>query len=89
MMSMRLMNFFDLINGLQSKISDELPRIDVELAETCIKQLKLGKSAGADSIVAEQIVHYYLSIIIHIKLLFTMMVSHSYVPELQLVVINK
>ena len=56
MMSMRLMNFY-LINGLRSKILDELPRIDVELVESCIKQLKLGKSAGADVIVAELIVH--------------------------------
>ena len=73
--------FFDLINGLESNISDELPQIDGELVESCIKQLELGKSAGADSIVAEQIVHCYPSIIIHIKLLFTMMVSHSYVSK--------
>ena len=81
-MSMRLMNFFDLINGLGSKISDELPRIELELVESCIKQLKLGKSAGEDSIAAEHIVHCYPSIIIHIKLLLTMMVSHSYVPKI-------
>ena len=64
-----------------SKISDELPRIDVGLVESCTKQLKLGKSAGTDSIVAEHIVHCYPSIIIHIKLLSAMMVSHSDVPE--------
>ena len=46
--------FFYLITGLGSKISDELPRIDVELVESCIKQLKLGKSAGAVSILAKQ-----------------------------------
>ena len=33
------------------------------------------------NIVAGHIVHCNPSIIIHIKLLFTMMVSHSYVPE--------
>ena len=58
--------FFILFNGMGSKISDELPRIDVELVERCTKQLKLCKSAGADSIVAdEHIVHCYPSIIIH------------------------
>ena len=56
MMSMRLMNFY-LINGLGSNILDELPRIDVELVESYLKQLKLGKSADADIIVAELIVH--------------------------------
>ena len=45
--------YFDLIDGLVSIISDELPCINVELVESCIKQLSLGKSAGADSIVAE------------------------------------
>ena len=68
-------------NGLGSTISDKLPCIDVELVETCIKQLKIGKSAGADSIAAEHIKNCYTSTIIHTKLLLTMTISHSDVPE--------
>ena len=67
--------YLDLINGFWSKVSEELPQINVELVESCIK------FAGGDSIVAEHITHCYPHIIIHTKLLFTMMVSHSYVPE--------
>ena len=48
---------------------------------SCLNILKLRKSTGADIIVAERIEHCYPSIIIHKKLLFTIMVSHSYVSE--------
>ena len=47
--------YFDLINGIGATISDKLPCINVELVEICNKQLKIGKSAGADSIAAEHI----------------------------------
>ena len=73
--------YFDLINGLGSTISDKLPCINVELVETCIKQLTIAKSAGADSIAAEHIRNCYTSIIIHTKLLLTMTISHSAASE--------
>ena len=42
---------------------------------------KTGKSDVADSFVAEHIKHCYTSIIIHTKVLLTMTISHSDVPE--------
>ena len=73
--------YCDLINGLGSTISDKLPCINVELVETCIKQLKIGKSADADSIAAKHITNCYTSIITHTKLLLTMTISHSAASE--------
>ena len=55
--------------------------VNTECIERCIGQLKLGKAAGLDNIVAEHIVHSHPSLVIHIKLLFSMMLNHYYVPD--------
>ena len=55
--------------------------IDEELIEICVKHLKSGKAAGADRLVAKHIVHAAPSLIIHLKLLFSLFLSHGYVPD--------
>ena len=61
--------------------ADALPHIDVELTEMCVKHLICGKAAGADRLVAEHIVHAAPSLIINLKLLFSLFLSHVYVPD--------
>ena len=58
-----------------------LPIIEVEVIERCINSLKCNKAAGFDGIVSESLLHCHPSIIIHLKLLFTMMMKHSYIPN--------
>ena len=55
--------------------------ISVEDIEAALRNLKKGKAAGADCIVAEHILHCHPSIIVHLKLLFHMMLLHGYVPN--------
>ena len=52
-----------------------MPNIDVELIEMCVKHLKSGKAAGADRLVAEHNGHAAPSLIIHLKLLFSLFCS--------------
>ena len=58
-----------------------LPHIDVELVEMCVKHLQSGKAADADRLVAEHIVNAAPSLIIHLKLLFSLFSSNGYVPD--------
>ena len=50
-----------------------MPHIDVELTEMCVKHLKSGKAAGSDRLIAEHIVHAAPSLIINLKLLFSLL----------------
>ena len=52
-----------------------MPHIDVELIEICVKHLKSDKAAGDDRLVAEHIVHAAPSLIINLKLLFSLFVA--------------
>jgi len=58
-----------------------LPIIDIEAIELCINSLKRDKAAGCDGLVAEHILNSHPAIAVHLKLLFTMMLTHGYVPE--------
>ena len=58
-----------------------LPSVDIESIEKCIAGLKLNKAAGHDGIFSEHIINSHPSICVHLKQLFTMMLSHSYVPD--------
>lgn len=58
-----------------------LPNVDVESIEKCISELKANKAAGHDGIVAEHIINSHPAIVVHLKLLFSMMLSHDYVPD--------
>ena len=57
------------------------PVIDVDCIERCIKRLKLEKAGGIDGLVTEHVIHCHPSIIVHLKFLFTMMMTHSFVPD--------
>ena len=56
-------------------------RFDTDCIERCIKSLKLNKAAGLDEVLAENIVHAHPAIVVHLKLLFSMMLAHSFVPD--------
>ena len=43
-----------------------------------LNQLQLGKAAGADRLVAKHIAHAAPSLIIHLKLFFSLFLSHSF-----------
>jgi hypothetical protein len=75
--------FQELINSPNMTNVEALPDnyVSTECIERCIGQLKLGKAAGLDKIVAEHIVYSHPCLVIHIKLLFSMMVNHYYVPD--------
>jgi len=53
----------------------------LDSVEDCIKMLKPNKAAGIDGLSAEHIINSHPCIIVHLKLLFTMMLSHSFVPD--------
>jgi len=53
--------------------------IHVENLLQAVNPLKLNKSCGADRISAEHIIYAHSSILNHLKLLFTMIINHSYV----------
>ena len=58
-----------------------MPHIAVELIEMCVKHLKSCKAAGDDRLLAEHIVHVAPSLIINLMLLFSLFLSHGYVPD--------
>ena len=43
--------------------------------------LKLNKAAGIDGLSAEHIINSHPCVIVHLKFLFTMLLSHSFVPD--------
>ena len=55
--------------------------LDIELIEKCVKLLKPSKAAGHDGLVSEHIFNSHPSIFVYLKLLFTMMLTHCYVPN--------
>ena len=65
-----------------SMTSDSIPIcIDIEAIQRCVLRLKCNKAAGHDGISAEHILNSHPAIILHLKFLFSMMLSHSYVPR--------
>jgi len=63
------------------EINKPLCCIDVENLLQAVNAFKLNKSCGADGISAEHLIYAPSSILIHFKLLFTMIINHSYVPN--------
>ena len=55
--------------------------ITVETIDRCIRNLKLHKASGPDDLSAEHVMHAHPSLIIHLKLLFHFIISHSFVPS--------
>ena len=46
-----------------------------------LKNLKLGKSAGIESLAAEHFVYSHERISVHLAILFTSMLTHGYLPD--------
>ena len=69
----------DAVNEFNSKLSNfeklnrSMPEINVQVIERCIKELKMNKAAAADGLVSEHIIHSHPAIVIHLKILFSMM----------------
>jgi hypothetical protein len=55
--------------------------ISVELIDNCIRKLHLHKASGPDDLTAENLIHAHPSLIVHLKLLFTLIIMHGYVPN--------
>ena len=53
----------------------------IETVELAIKSLKLNKAAGHDEIVSEHIVHSHPALIIHLKILFSLILKTGHVPD--------
>jgi hypothetical protein len=73
------LSFIDVSENSSSECSDIL--FSVELIDKCINDLKKGKACGPDDISAEHLQHAHPSLVILLKLLFGMMVSHGFVPN--------
>jgi len=54
--------------------------VSIELVEDGIRRLKRGKACGPDDLGAEHLLYAHPSLIVHLKLLFGLVLSHSYVP---------
>ena len=70
---------------LQAQLLDDDPNtttaISVELVDSCVRKLKLGKASGPDGLSAEHIVKAHPVIIIHLCLLYRSMIKHCIVPD--------
>ena len=54
--------------------------IDASPIIECLKEIKLGKSAGIDGLAAKHFVYSHSSVSVHLALLFTCMLNHAHVP---------
>jgi exonuclease III len=55
--------------------------IAIETIEQCINKLKPLKAAGHDGIAPEHLIHSHPCVSAHLKILFTLMLRHSFVPD--------
>jgi hypothetical protein len=53
----------------------------VELIDSCIRKLKVGKAAGPDELSAEHLLNAHPSIVSHLCVLFRDMAMHCTVPD--------
>ena len=53
----------------------------VEHINLCSRKLPLHKAAGPNDLVSEHLIHSHPTLIIHNKLLFSLIVPHGYVPD--------
>lgn len=74
----------DCFSQLSTSMADRTsPHIDIGLVaiEEAINSIKLGKACGPDDLSIEHFRYAHPVILIHLKLLFTMLFSHSIVPD--------
>ena len=87
-------HFSDLLNTVHytdSKgfVSNHIDAVDSESHITitasgvpnCLKETKLGKSAGIDGLAARHFIHSHVSIIVHLSLLFSCLLSHGFLLD--------
>src|SRR3989442_3579489 len=72
--------FHDLLSNLSNSDNYIIPT-EVSDIEAAVNQLSMKKSADPDELFAEHIIYSHPSIITHLKLLFNIMLKHSYVPK--------
>jgi len=53
--------------------------LTVEQIDNCVKQLKYGKAAGPDGLTAEHLKYAHPALLVHLKLLMSLMLSYGYV----------
>jgi hypothetical protein len=63
------------------EIPRSAPPLSVELLERCLNRLHKGKASGPDELTVEHIAYAHPSLIVQLKLLFSCIFSHAYVPE--------
>jgi len=49
--------------------------LTVEQIDNCVKQLKYGKAAGPDGLTAEHLKHAHPALVVHLKMLMSLMLS--------------
>ena len=67
-------------NGLQSSY-DCVELVDVQLIEQCLQRLKKGKACGPDELCAEHLYYAHPALLVHMKVLFKLIISHGFVPN--------
>jgi hypothetical protein len=53
----------------------------VQQIDSCVRELHLHKASGPDDLVGEHLVYAHPSLTIHLKLLFSLIVAHGFVPH--------
>ena len=76
----KAVNDFNELRKTSFDVNDDTT-VSMGSVEDCVKMLKLNKAAGIDGLSAEHIINSHPCVIVHLKLLFTMMLSHSFVPD--------
>ena len=72
---------FKKLRANLSQNSELFETLTTESVEKAIHQLHCNKAPDSDGITSEHILHSHLRIVIHIKFLFTMMLTHCFVPD--------
>jgi Reverse transcriptase (RNA-dependent DNA polymerase) len=55
--------------------------ITVQQIDSCLRELHLHKASGPDHLAGEHLVYAHPSLIIHLRLLFSLIVVHGFVPD--------
>jgi len=74
-------NEYTKLSYTMSACTDSVCSVDIEDIESAIGHLHMNKAADRDGIMSEHIVNSHPSIVVHLKLLFSIMMKHSFVPE--------
>jgi len=54
---------------------------DIDIIEAAVKSLKANIAASFDGIVSEHVSHSHPALNVHLKLLFSLILKHGYVPD--------